>query len=64
MNFSRRFPEEFQWKIFAGEDFQQLVVLSFLCQFAWEIARDSPIVNIVSQTIEKPARRKSLFCAT
>ena len=31
MNFSRRSPEEFPWKIFAGEDFQQLFVLAVLC---------------------------------
>ena len=30
MNFSRRSPDEFQWKIFAGEDFQALVVLAVL----------------------------------
>ena len=61
MNFGRRSPEEFQWKIFAGEDFQPLVVLAFLCQFAWEIARDSPIVNVVSQTIEKHRAAKSIL---
>ena len=26
----RRFPEEFRWKIFAGEDFQPIVVLAVL----------------------------------
>ena len=30
MNFSRRSPEKFRWKIFAGEDFQPLVVLVVL----------------------------------
>ena len=61
MNFGRLSPEEFQWKIFAGEDFQPLVVLVFLCQSAWEIARDSPIVNVVSQTIEKHRAAKSIL---
>ena len=31
MNFSRRSPEEFWWKIFAEEDFQPLVALVVLC---------------------------------
>ena len=31
MNFNRRSPEEFQWKIFPGEDLQALTVLAGLC---------------------------------
>ena len=44
MNFNRRSPEEFQWKIFLGEDLQALAVL---------LVRDSTIANIVSQTMNK-----------
>ena len=33
INFSRRSPEKFRWKIFAGEDFQPLVVLVVLGHF-------------------------------
>ena len=40
--------EEFRWKILLGEELQPLVVL-LLWSFVWEIARDSPIVNTVSQ---------------
>ena len=31
MNFNRRSPEEFQWKIFPVEDLQALTVLAGLC---------------------------------
>ena len=31
MNVSRRSPEEFRWKIFAGDELQPLVVLALLC---------------------------------
>ena len=55
MNFNRRSPEEFQWKIFLGEDLDPilLAVLAVL-SFAWEIVRDSPMVNIVSQKTQQP----------
>ena len=43
-------PEEFQWKFFLGEDLEPLVVL---VSFAWEIVRDSPMVNFDSQTMNK-----------
>ena len=33
MNFNRRSPEEFQWKIFLGEDLLALAVLAVLCHF-------------------------------
>ena len=33
----------------------------FSVSFAWEIARDSPIVNIVSQTIAKHTAAKSIY---
>ena len=46
MNVSRRSPEEFGWKILAGDELQPLVVLPHV-SFVWEIARDSPIVNII-----------------
>ena len=49
MNFSRRSPEEFRWKIFAGEDFQQLFVLVVRCHLH-KVARDSPIVNFHGNT--------------
>ena len=42
--------EEFRWKIFLGEDLEQLVVL---VSFVWIIVRDSPLVNFVSQTMNK-----------
>ena len=32
MNFNRRSPEEFQWKIFLGEDLQALALLAVLCR--------------------------------
>ena len=31
INFNRRSPEEFQWKIFLGEDLWALAVLAVLC---------------------------------
>ena len=37
-------PEEFRWKIFVDEDLEPLAVL---VSFAWEIVRDSPVVNFV-----------------
>ena len=58
-------PEEFQWKFFLGEDLEPLVVL---VSFAWEIVRDSPMVNFDSQTMNKHIklrpghRRQSLCC--
>ena len=43
--------EEFRWKTFLGEDLEPLVVL--VVSFAWEIVRDSPMINFVSQTMNK-----------
>ena len=56
MNYNRRSPEEFQWKIFLGDDLQPLavlVVLAVLCHLHWEVVRHSPMVNIVSQTMNQ-----------
>ena len=56
MNYNRRSPEEFQWKIFLGDDLQPLAVLAVLavlCHLHWEVVRDSPMVNIVSQTMNQ-----------
>ena len=33
INFNRRSLEEFQWKIFLGDDLQPLAVPAVLCQF-------------------------------
>ena len=58
-------PEEFQWKFFLGEDLEPLVVL---VSFAWEIVRDSPMVNFDSQTMNKHIKlrlghhQRSLCC--
>ena len=57
-------PEEFRWKIFLGEDLEALVLL---VSFAWEIVPDSPMVNIVSQTMNKHnkmrlGRRQQSLC--
>ena len=46
MNFSGRSPEEFRPKIFADEDFQPPCCACCSVSFAWEIARDSLIVNM------------------
>ena len=37
MNFNRRSPEGFQWKIFLGEDLQALAVLAVLCHLDGKI---------------------------
>ena len=47
MNFNRRCPEEFQCKIFLGKDLHPILLA--VLSFAWEIVRNSPMVNIVSQ---------------
>ena len=41
MNFNRRSPEEFQWKIFLGKDLHPILLA--VLSFAWEIVRDSPL---------------------
>ena len=65
MNFSRCSPQEFRWKILAGEDFQPLACCAcFSVSFAWEIARGSLIENIVSRTIEKHTAAKSILLET
>ena len=43
--------EEFRWKTFLGEDLEPLVAL--VVSFAWEIVSDSPMINFVSQTMNK-----------
>ena len=53
MSFSRRSPEEFQWKISPVRISSHLLcVLSF----AWEIGHD-PSINIVSRSINKHISR-------
>ena len=51
-NFNRRSPEEFQWKIFLGEDLHPILLA--VPSFAYEIVRDSPMVNMVSQKTQQP----------
>ena len=48
-------PEEFWWNILLGKELEPLVVLLLCCcvSFVWDIARDSSIVNTVSQTMNK-----------
>ena len=46
MNFNRRSPEEFQWKIFLGEDLQALAVLAVLCHLDGKLF-------VISQTMNK-----------
>ena len=47
-------PEEFWWKIFLGEDLELYGATCCACvSFAWEIVRDSPMINFVSQTMNK-----------
>ena len=42
MNFNRRSPEEFQWKIFLGEDLLALAVLAVLCHFDGKLSQPRP----------------------
>ena len=54
MNFNRCSPEEFQWKIFLGEDLQVLAVPAVLCHLDGKLfVINSPMVNIVSKTMSK-----------
>ena len=46
-------PLEFRWKISPGEDSEPALVVLARVSFALEIVRDSPMVNIVSQTMNK-----------
>ena len=59
MDFNRSSPEEFQWKIFLGEDLQAPEVLAVLAvSFGWEIIRDSQMVNIRELKHEDFLRRR------
>ena len=61
MNFSRRSPEEFRWKILAGEDFQPLVVLAFPCHFQGKLLMVHRSKTLFHRRL-KDTRRQSLFC--
>ena len=56
MNFNLRSPEEFQWKIFLGEDLHPiLLTVLAVVSFTWEIIRDPTMVNIFSQKTQQPS---------